>query len=101
MVEQRRKEISIRKVLGASMSTLFNLLTLDFLKLIVISLVIAIPIGYYAMREWLSDYAYGIDLTWDIFVIAGILTVSIALFTISFESFKLIRLNPIGNLRSE
>ena len=101
MVEQRRKEISIRKVLGASMTTLFNTLTIDFLKLIAISLVIAIPLGYYAMREWLSDYAFRIDLTWDIFLIAGSMTLAIALITISFESIKLVRMNPAGSLRAE
>ena len=101
MVEQRRKEINIRKVLGASFSTLFNILTIDFLKLIAISLLVAIPIGRYAMTEWLSDYAYRTDLSWDIFVIAGLITLCIAVLTISYESVKVARMNPADSLRSE
>lgn len=101
MVEQRKKEVSIRKVLGASMASLFNLLTVNFLKLILIAFVIAMPIGWYMMKKWLEDYTYHIPITWDVFVIAGGIIFLIAILTISFESIKAALINPIKSLRSE
>lgn len=101
MAEQRRKEISIRKVLGASLHAIFSLLTLNFLKLVLISLVLAIPIGWYLMKTWLEDFEYRIGLTWDVFAIAGILVVLIAVLTVSFESIKAAVINPANGLRSE
>lgn len=101
MAEQRRKEISIRKVLGASLNSIFQLLTVNFLKLIAISIVIAIPIGWYMMKSWLEDFEYRIDLSWDVFAIAGLLVVLIAVFTVSFESIKAAIVNPAKGLRSE
>lgn len=101
MVEQRRKEVSIRKVLGASFGRLFGLLTFNFLKLIFISLALAIPIGWYAMTRWLEEYANRIDVTWEAFVIAGLMTLSIAVLTISYESIRVVRKNPADSLRME
>lgn len=101
MVEQRKKEVSIRKVLGASVASLFNLLTVNFLKLILIAFVIAMPIGWYMMKQWLKDYTYHIPITWDVFVIAGAMIFLIAILTISFESVKAALTNPIKSLRSE
>lgn len=101
MVEQRNKEISIRKVLGASFVNIFNLLTFNFLKLVLIALFVAIPIGWYIMNKWLQDYANRIEITWVAFVIAGIIAVLIALISISSESLKAAIANPVKSLRSD
>lgn len=101
MVEQRKKEVSIRKVLGASSASLFQLLTRYFLQLVCIAFVIAMPIGWYLMRKWLEDYTYGIDISWDIFLIAGVVTLLIAMLTVSVESLRAAINPPIDNLRSE
>ena len=101
MVEQRGKEISIRIVLGAPVQTIFRLLTQNFMKLVFISIVIASPIAWYLMQEWLKDFAYKIEMEWDVFLIAGIIAISIALFTISYQSIKAAVMNPMKNLKSE
>ena len=101
MAEQRSKEISIRKVLGASVSNLFALLTGNFMKLIFISLVIAIPLGWLLMNKWLQDYVYRIKITWDIFFIAGIAVLFIALITICWQAIKAAIANPVKSLRTE
>ncbi|MCC8408823.1 ABC transporter permease [Mucilaginibacter sp. UR6-1] len=101
MAEQRSKEVSIRKVLGASVTNLFALLTGNFLKLVLISLVIAIPIGWLAMNKWLEDYVYRINLSWDIFAISGIIVIIIALVTVCWQAVSAALVNPIKNLRSE
>lgn len=101
MAEQRRKEISIRKVLGASGANLFKLLTFRFLRLILLSLIIALPLGWYLMREWLRNYEYSIKLSWDVFVFASLVILAIALFTISYESIRVIRTNPTESLKAE
>ncbi|MEQ9376790.1 MAG: ABC transporter permease [Imperialibacter sp.] len=101
MVEQRGKEISIRIVLGASGRVIFNLLTLNFIKLVFISLLLAIPLGWYLMKNWLDDYAYRTSITWEVFAISGLIALGIAVLTISFESIKASRMNPIKSLRSE
>ncbi|HEY9045763.1 MAG TPA: FtsX-like permease family protein, partial [Ohtaekwangia sp.] len=101
MVEQRGKEISIRLVLGASLKSIFNLLTLNFLKLVLISIVIAAPVAWYMMQKWLEDFSYRTEITWDIFVLAGIMSVLIALLTISYQSIRAALVKPVNNLRSE
>ncbi|NMH88909.1 ABC transporter permease [Flavivirga algicola] len=101
MVEQRNKEMSIRKVLGASMQTIFKLLTKNFLVLIVIALVVAIPVAYYLMQNWLQDYEYSIDMSWSVFAIAGIIALAIAFVTISYHAIKSAIINPAEVLRSE
>lgn len=101
MTEQRSKEISIRKVLGASFQVIFQMLTLDFLKMVVISLILAIPIGWYLMSGWLNDFEYRTDITWHLFAIAGMVVLSIAFITVSFESIKASVVNPVKGLRSE
>jgi len=101
MVEQRGKEISIRIVLGASGRVIFSLLTLNFIKLVLISLVLAIPLGWYLMQSWLEDYAYRTEITWEVFALSGLMALGIAVLTISFESIKASRMNPIKSLRSE
>ncbi len=101
MVEQRNKEMSIRKVLGASVQTIFKLLTKNFLALIIIALCIAIPIAYYLMQTWLQDYEYRIDMSWSVFAVAGIIAMTIALVTISYHALKSAIINPAKILRSE
>jgi len=101
MAEQRSKEISIRKVLGASVSNLFALLTGNFLKLVCISLIIAIPLGWFLINKWLQDYAYRINITWSIFAIAGFAVMLIALVTICFQAIKAAIANPVKSLRTE
>lgn len=101
MVEQRSKEISVRLVLGASIKNVFQLLTWNFIRLVLISFVVAAPLGWYLMNKWLEDYAYRINMGWDIFVVAGIMAIFIALFTISFQSLKAAMTSPVKSLRSE
>lgn len=101
MIEQRSKEMSIRKVLGASMQRIFLLLTGDFVRLVLIAIVIAVPIAWMVMDEILKEIAYRIDLTWTLFLVGGTLAVLIALATISVESVRAATRNPAGRLRSE
>jgi len=99
--ETRTKEIGVRKVLGASVASIVTLLSKDFLKLVLIAIVIASPIAWYAMNEWLSDFAYKINISWWVFALAGGLAVGIALLTVSFQSVKAALTNPVESLRSE
>ncbi len=99
--EQRTREIGIRKVLGASLSGIVTLLSKDFLKLVAIAILIASPIAWYATDVWLQGFAYRIDIGWWVFVLAGLLAVGIALFTVSFQSVKAAVRNPVESLRSE
>jgi len=99
--EQRVKEFGVRKVLGASIGQLIALFAQDFMKLIFIAFLIAAPLGWYAMRSWLQDFAYRIDISWWIFVLAGAGSLAIALFTLSYEAFKTAVANPVKSLRSE
>jgi ABC-type antimicrobial peptide transport system permease subunit len=99
--ENRIKEIGIRKVLGASVISITQLLSRDFMKLIVLSFFIAAPFAWWAMSEWLQSYSYRISVSWWIFAVTLLLTVSIALITISFQSIKAALMNPANSLRSE
>jgi putative ABC transport system permease protein len=99
--ERRIKEIGIRKVLGASVAGLAGLLSKDFLKLVVISCVIAFPVAWLALNKWLQSYQYRIDVHWWVFAIAGVLAIMIALATVSFQAIKAALANPVTNLRSE
>lgn len=99
--EQRRKEIGVRKVLGASVLSITGLLNRDFLKLMILSIVIASPIAYYFMQAWLSDFAYRIELQWWMFVVAGLMAVAVAFLTVSFQSMRAALANPVQSLRSE
>lgn len=101
MSEQKKKEIGIRKVLGASISSVISLLTKDFVKLVVVAFVIASPIAYYFMQEWLGDFAYRITIKWWMFAVAGSFALTITLVTVSFQSIKSAMANPIKSLRTE
>jgi putative ABC transport system permease protein len=101
MVEQRSKEISIRLVMGASVNNIFQLLTQNFVRLVLVSFVIAAPLAWYLMTKWLEDYKYKITITWDVFFIAAVISVMIALLTISYQSISAALANPANRLRSE
>jgi putative ABC transport system permease protein len=101
MVEQRSKEIGIRLVLGASVKNIFSLLTLNFVKLILISIAIAVPIAWYMMQKWLEDFVYRTKISLDIFLFAGLAALLIALLTISYQAIRAALTNPVKNLRSE
>jgi putative ABC transport system permease protein len=101
MTEQRSKEISIRLVLGATTNSIFNLLTLNFVKLVIISLVVATPIAWFLMKSWLEDFVYRTKITWDVFFLAGMIAIFIALVTISYQSVRAALRNPAAGLRSE
>jgi putative ABC transport system permease protein len=101
MVEQRSKEISIRLVLGASLNNVFNLLTLNFLKLVLISIVLATPVAWYFMQKWLEDFTYKTSITWDIFFTAGVSAIAIALGTVSYQAIRAALLNPVENLKTD
>ena len=99
--QKLRKEISVRKVVGASVVDITAMLSKDFLQLIFISLVIALPVSWWVMSNWLQNFAYRINITPYVFVIAGISVVLVTLFTISFQSIKAAMSNPVNSLRSE
>jgi putative ABC transport system permease protein len=88
-------------VMGASVAGIVALLSRDFIRLVLISIVIASPIGWWAVHRWLQDFAYRIDIHWGVFALAGILAIAVALLTISFQSIKAAMSNPVKSLRSE
>ncbi|MCF2492055.1 ABC transporter permease [Dyadobacter chenhuakuii] len=99
--QQRIKEIGVRKVLGASIGSIVGLLSSDFIKLVIISMLIATPLTWYIMNQWLQDFAYKISIQWWMFVAAGALAVVIALITVSTQAIKAAVTNPIKSLKSE
>lgn len=100
-VVQRTKEIGVRKVLGASLLNLWQLLSKEFVVLILISLCIAVPTAYYFMNDWLGQFEYCTTLSWWIFASAGMSAMAITLVTVSFQSIKAAMANPVQSLRSE
>lgn len=98
---QRTKEIGVRKVLGASVSNILTLLSGNFLKPVFIAILIACPIAWYVMNRWLEDFAYKITINWWVFAIAALITIGIALLTVSFQAIKAAIANPVKSLRTE
>ena len=101
MAQNRIKEIGIRKVLGASVTNITTLLSRDFLKLVIISVLLASPIAGYFMYKWLQDFPYRVQIQWWVFAIAGFSAITIALFTVSFQAIRAATANPVKNLRTE
>lgn len=99
--KQRTKEIGIRKVLGATVTNIVSMLSKDFVKLVLIAAIIAFPVAWWAMNKWLQDFAYRINISLWVFIVAGIVAACIALFTISFQAIKAAIANPVKNLRTE
>jgi len=99
--EQRTKEIGIRKVLGANISTIVSMLSKDFIKLVIIAIVIASPLAWWAMHNWLQSFAYRQNIQWWVLALAGATAILIAFITISFQSVKAALSNPVKSLKSE
>lgn len=99
--EQRRKEIGVRKVLGSSVSGIVKLLSKDFMRLVLIAIVLAIPFAWWGMHRWLESFAYRIEINWWVFALAGLAAVCIALLTVSFQALKAANANPVRSLRTE
>ncbi|HVW15142.1 MAG TPA: ABC transporter permease [Mucilaginibacter sp.] len=101
MIKQRVREIGIRKVLGASSISITTMLSTEFLRLVLIAIIIAFPFTWFAMHKWLQDFAYRIDMPWWVFILAGVVALLIAFITISFQAIKAALANPVKSLRSE
>ena len=99
--ERRTKEIGIRKVLGASISGITGLLAKDFLVLVFVAMVVASPVAWFFMQQWLADFAYRIDLQWWMFAAAGLTAVTIAFLTVAGQAVRAALANPVKSLRSE
>ncbi len=91
----------MRKVLGASVANITTLLSKDFLKLVIVSIVIASPVAWWAMNKWLQNYPYHVNIKWWVFALAGLLSIIIAIVTVSFQAIKAAIANPVGSLRTE
>lgn len=98
---QRNKEIGIRKVLGATVFNVWKLLSRDFVVLVIISVLLAMPLAYYYINQWLQQYSYRIDISWWVFAVSGAGALAITLLTVSYQSFKAALMNPVNSLRSE
>jgi len=99
--QTRTREIGVRKVLGSSVAGIVELLAKDFIKLVLIGVVIAVPIAWYTMSKWLQDFAYRVEIQWWIFVVSGFLALMVALLTVSYQSIKAALMNPVKSLKSE
>jgi ABC-type antimicrobial peptide transport system permease subunit len=101
VAEQRTKEIGIRKVLGASVSRLWQMLSQDFVLLVIVSCFLAVPIAYYFVSDWLGNYQYRIEIQWWVFLLSCIAAILITLFTVSFQAIRAALMSPVDSLKSE
>jgi putative ABC transport system permease protein len=101
MAERRFKEIGVRKVMGASVQQILRMMSGEFLKLVIIAFVVAVPLAWYAISSWLESFAYKTPLDFSIFLLAGTSALFVALVTISFESLRAASTNPVNALRNE
>lgn len=101
ITQKRTREIGIRKVLGASVGNIVGLLSKEFLLLVFIALLIASPLAWYFMNQWLQNFAYSIDLQWWMFALAAVLAIGIAFFTVSFQSIRAALSNPVNSLKQD
>ncbi|WP_205623541.1 ABC transporter permease [Anditalea andensis] len=101
MTEQRKKEIGIRKVLGASVRGVVGMLSKEFSRLVLLSFLLAIPIGWWGISQWLNSYNYKVDIGWEMFIIAGLSAFGIAWITVASHSVKVAISNPVNSLKSE
>lgn len=101
VAEQRTKEIGIRKVMGATVTNIVTMLSTDFLRLVVLAILIASPVAWYFMHKWLQDFAYRIPISWWIYAVAGAGAIGIALVTVSYQAFRAATANPVDSLRTE
>jgi len=99
--EKRTKEIGIRKVLGARVSEILYLLSQDFIKIVILANLLAVPISWYMMKKWLAGYPYHVNLSWDIFVQSGLLILGVAVITVSYQTVKASYGNPVDSLKYE
>ena len=95
------KEIGVRKVLGASVANIVLLLSKDFVKLVLIAIILAVPVGYFFMHKWLEEFAYKINISWWVFVIAGTAAIFITFITVSFQTIRAAIANPAKSLKTE
>ena len=101
MIEKRTKEVSIRKVLGASVSSILVLLSHEYVRLILIAFAIAVPVAHYFITDWLGNYAYRVDVPWWVYVVPGLLVLVVALLSVSAQTLRAARRNPVDSLRYE
>ncbi|MGK7370533.1 MAG: FtsX-like permease family protein, partial [Candidatus Halalkalibacterium sp. M3_1C_030] len=101
MVEERTREIGVRKVLGATSAQIMTLFSKDFVILILIGFLLSVPVAWYVMSQWLQNFAYRIEVGWTIFLLAGLITILIAMATVSYQALKAAKLDPVDSLRSE
>src|SRR5690606_34248440 len=99
--QKRVKEIGVRKVLGAGVGQIVYRLSMDFLKLVGVAVVVALPLGWFAMDRWLQDFSYRIDIPWWTLAISALTAIVVALLTVSYQSIKAAIVNPVKSLRSE
>ena len=100
-VNRRLKEIGIRKVLGADIKSIVALLAKDFIILVILAALIAFPLAWWALNQWLNDFTYRIELAWWVFLLGGVFALMIAVITVSFQAFKAAVANPVRSLRTE
>ena len=102
MIQQRRREIGIRKVHGGSVKQIINMLSFEFVKWVILAFVISVPISYYLMKNWLAkNFTYQVEMEWWIFVISGLAVVMLSLLTVSIQAYRAANMNPVDSLKYE